>query len=326
MGSVGLITILVFVGVFGVIALVALALGSGASQQAKQVHATLDSALATDILEEGGQALNFRKTVQLSTIPWLNRRLLKVELGPRIQSLLYQADLKWTAGGLLAGCGAMFAIPAYLVQLRFHNVLVSLVVGLGIGCIPFVYVLSKRSKRLEKFQQALPEALDLMVSALRAGHSLVAAMGSVARECADPIGCEFKACFEEQNYGLEMKTALDNLINRVPLQDLRIMATAIMIQKESGGNLAEVLDKTSHVVRERFRLKRQVAVHTAQGRMSGWVLTLLPIVLGVLLYLLNPTMISVLWTNPVGLKLLWTASGMVIFGGLIIRHIVNMDV
>ena len=179
---------------------------------------------------------------------------------------------------------------------------------------------------MTSFKQGLPEALDLMVSALRAGHSLIAAMGSVARECADPIGCEFKACFEEQNYGLEMKTALDNMINRVPLQDLRIVATAIMIQKESGGNLAEVLDKTSHVVRERFRLKRQVGVHTAQGRMTGWVLTLLPVVLGIALYFVNPDMMSFLWTTPTGIKMLWTSFGMLVVGGLIIRHIVNMDV
>jgi tight adherence protein B len=240
-----LIVILVFLGVFGVVTLVAVAAGSGASQQAKQVHATLDSALATEGLEESGQILNLRKTEQFSTIPWLNQRLKKVELGPRIQSLLYQADLKWTAGTLLSICGVCFVVPALLVYMRFDNFLVALGVGLLIGAAPLGFVLFKRSKRLDKFQQGLPEALDLMVSALRAGHSLVAAMGSVARECADPIGCEFKACFEEQNYGLEMKTAMDNMINRVPLQDLRIVSTAIMIQKESGGNLAEVLDKTS---------------------------------------------------------------------------------
>ena len=145
-------------------------------------------------------------------------------------------------------------------------------------------MLFKRSKRFGKFEQGLPEALDLMVSALRAGHSLIAAMGLVARECADPVGSEFKMCFEEQNYGLELKTALDNLIERVPLQDLSIVATAIMIQKESGGNLAEVLDKTSHVIRERFRLKRQIQTHTAQGRLTGWILSLLPVVLGIALY------------------------------------------
>jgi tight adherence protein B len=165
-----------------------------------------------------------------------------------------------------------------------------------------------------------------MVSGLRAGHSLIAAMGLVSRECPAPVGSEFKTCFEEQNYGLELKTAMDNMINRVPLQDLRIVATAVMIQKESGGNLAEVLDKTSHVIRERFRLKRQIGVHTAQGRLTGWILTFLPIVLGIALYTVNPEMMSILWKTPIGVKLLWAAATGIVIGGLIIRHIVNMDV
>ncbi|MGD0938747.1 MAG: type II secretion system F family protein [Terracidiphilus sp.] len=326
MGDMGVIVVLVFLGVFGVVALVASAVGSGASQQAKQVHATLDSALATESPEDRGGTLDFRKSEQFSTIPWLNQRLSKIELGPRVQSLLYQADLKWNAGGLLSGCGLAAVLSGFLVYLKFNNFLISLGVGLLFGAAPFGFVAFKRSQRLDKFQQGLPEALDLMVSALRAGHSLVAAMGSVARECADPIGCEFKSCFEEQNYGLEMKTALDNMINRVPLQDLRIVATAILIQKESGGNLAEVLDKTSHVVRERFRLKRQVQVHTAQGRMTGWVLTCLPIGLGVALYIVNPTLMSILWTTQIGKEMLWASFGMLVVGGLIIRHIVNMEV
>jgi tight adherence protein B len=321
-----LIIVLVFMGVFAVVTLVAVASGTGASQQAKQVHATLDSALATDSPEDRSAAVDLRKVDRLSSIPWLNRKLLQFELTPRLQTLLYQADLKWPVGGMLASCGICFAVPAYLAYLRFDSVLIALPVGLLLGGTPFYWALRKRSRRLDLFQQGLPEALDLTVSALRAGHSLIAAMGSVARECADPIGCEFRACFEEQNYGLEMKTALDNMLNRVPLQDLRIVSTAIMIQKESGGNLAEVLDKTSHVIRERFRLKRQVGVHTAQGRMTGWVLTLLPIVLGTLMYAVNPEMMSVLWTNPTGVKLLYTAGGMLVVGGLIIRHIVNMDV
>ena len=142
-----------------------------------------------------------------------------------------------------------------------------------LGALPFALVLFKRSRRFGQFEKDLPEALDLMVSGLRAGHSLLAAMALVARECPEPVGGEFKICFEEQNYGLEMKAALDNLLNRVPLQDLKITTTAIMIQKESGGNLAEVLDKTAHVIRERFRLKRQIMVHTAQGRLTGLILT-----------------------------------------------------
>jgi tight adherence protein B len=322
----GLIIVLVFLGAFSVVALIAIASGSGASQQAKQVHATLDSALATDSPEERGPILDLRKTERLSSIPWLNRKLLSFELTPRVQSLIYQADLKWTPGGMLAGCALCFMSIGYLAYWRTDSVLIALAAGLLASAMPYFWARHKRGKRLDKFQEGLPEALDLMVNALRAGHSLIAAMGSVARECADPLGCEFKACFEEQNYGLEMKTALDNMINRVPLQDLRIVSTAIMIQRESGGNLAEVLDKTSHVIRERFRLKRQVGVHTAQGRMTGWVLTLLPVILGIALYFVNPDMMSLLWKNPMGIKLLWSSFGMIVVGGLIIRHIVNMDV
>ena len=150
----------------------------------------------------------------------------------------------------------------------------ALAAGVVLGVLPYAFVLFKRHRRFGAFEKNLPEALDLMVSGLRAGHSLLAAMALVARECAAPVGSEFKICFEEQNYGLEMKAALENLIARVPLQDLKITSTAILIQKESGGNLAEVLDKTSYVIRERFRLKRQIMVHTAQGRLTGLILTL----------------------------------------------------
>jgi len=204
--------------------------------------------------------------------------------------------------------------------------LIAFLVGLAVGFAPIGYALFKRSKRFDKFQEGLPEALDLIVNALRAGHSLIAAMGLVARECADPVGSEFKACFEEQNYGLELTTALDNLIVRVPLQDLKIVATAITIQKESGGNLAEVLDKTAHVIRERFRLKRQVRTHTAQGRLTGIILTLLPLGLGIVLFFLNPAQMSLLWTTPVGIKLLWAGSAGIILGGFIINRIVDMEV
>jgi len=168
--------------------------------------------------------------------------------------------------------------------------------------------------------------VGLLVSAFRAGHSLVAALRLVAYESPEPICGEFRICFDEQNYGLELRTAMENLVNRVPLQDLRIVVTAILIQKESGGNLAEVLDKASYVIRERFRLKRQVRVHTAQGRLTGWILSFLPVLLGFGLYLLNPETMSVLWTRPIGVKLLYASAIMTVSGALIIRKIVNMDV
>ena len=322
----GTVIILVFVGVFAVVALLLIATGSGAAQQQKQVLATLDSALATESRETREQILNLRKRDSMSGIPWLNKRLLRVELGPKIQNLLHQANLKWTVGGLLSMCAASFLVPAVLVNLKTGSLLIAAGVGLATAALPFAFVYFKRGKRFNSFQEGLPEALDLMVRALRAGHSLIAAMGLVSRECPDPVGSEFKACFEEQNFGLELKNALDNLITRVPLQELRIVCTAIMIQKESGGNLAEVLDKTAHVIRERFRLRRQVMTHTAQGRLTGWILTLLPVALGFALYTVNPDMMSILWKRDIGIKLMEIATAMIVVGGLIIRKIVNMDV
>jgi tight adherence protein B len=322
----GMIIFVVFIGVFSVAGLVLYAAGSGASQRAKQVQATLDSALATESQEMRDQIVNLRKNEQLSAIPWINNRLTKLEIGPKLQAMIHQANLNWTAGSLLAMCGACFAIPALAVHWKLDSTLIALLVGLAFSFLPIGFVLFKRSKRFKAFEKDLPSACDLMVSALRAGQSLIAAMGMVSKEMGDPLGGEFRTCFEEQNFGLDMKVAIDNLLHRVPLQDLRIVCTAILIQKESGGNLAEVLDKTAHVIRERFRLRREVQTRTAQGRMTGYVLTLLPIILGIALYFVNPTMMSLLWKRDIGVKLLWTASGMIVVGGLIIRKIVNMDV
>jgi tight adherence protein B len=321
-----MILVLVFLSVFVVIALLMIAGGTGASQQAKQTIANLDAALASGKPESFDQMVDIRKDELLSAIPWINRWLLKIELAPRLRTLLYQSGLKWTAGGLLLMSTACFAIPGYLVYLRTGAAILGLLVGLILGFTPLFFVRFKRGKRFNQFEQELPEALDLMVSALRAGHSLVAALRLVAYESPQPLGGEFRICFDEQNFGLELRTAMDNLVSRVPLQDLRIVMTAILIQKESGGNLAEVLDKASYVIRERFRLKRQVRVHTAQGRMTGWILSLLPLVLGFAMYLVNPVTMSLLWTRPVGLKLLYASGAMTFTGGLIIRKIVNMEV
>jgi len=247
-------------------------------------------------------------------------------LAPRLSRLLAQANLKWTAGRLILMCVTCFAISGYVVYLRTHGAILSLLIGGLLGSTPFIYVLHKRKKRFNKFEQELPEALDMMVSALRVGQSLVSALSLVAAESPEPISSEIRVCCEEQNYGLELRVALNNLVTRVPLQDLNMVATAILIQKESGGNLAEVLDKVSYVIRERFRMKRQVMVHTAQGRMTGWILSFLPVVLGIALYLVNPNTMSLLWKRPIGLKLLYVAGGMTITGAKIIRKIVRMDV
>ncbi len=323
-----LIVVVVFLGVFAVVALLAAASGAGASRQDKEMLARLDSALATNKSKSdmADLLIDVRKNELLSTIPWIDRLLRKLELTPRLRRLLYQANLKWTVGGLVLMCASAFAVTGYLLYWRTGAVLFGVLGGAVIGSAPIGYVYFKRNKRLAKFEEGLPEALDLICSALRVGHSLNSALGLVTRECPDPVGPEFRVTFDEQNYGLELKTALENMVNRMPVQDLRIVVTGILIQKESGGNLAEVLEKTAEVIRERFRLKREIMTHTAQGRLTGIVLTLLPIVLGCALYFVNPEMMSLLWKRELGIKLLYAASIMIVIGGLIIRKIVNMEV
>jgi tight adherence protein B len=324
----GLIIVVVFIAVFAVVALVAAATGTGATKQDKEMMARLDSALATGKSKSdmADLLIDVRKNELLSTIPWIDKALRKIELTPRLRRLLYQADLKWTVGGLMMMCLVAFAVPGYLAYWRTGQLIFGVLIGAAVGFAPIGYVMFRRTKRMNKFEEGLPEALDLICSALRVGHSLNSALGLVTRECPDPVGTEFRVCFDEQNYGLELKTALENMTNRVPVQDLRIVVTGILIQKESGGNLAEVLEKASDVIRERFRLKRQVMTHTAQGRLTGMILTLLPVVLGCALYFVNPEMMSLLWKRDVGIKLLYAAGGMIVVGGLIIRKIVNMDV
>ena len=321
-----LIIILVFVGVFGVIVLLTMASGAGSTEHTRVLMTRLESAIAVGKPEMSDLIVDIRKSDAMSSIPWLDKALAKIEIAPRLRRLLAQANLKWTVGGVILACIVLFVIPAYMVYWRTDAILLAVAIGLATGFGPIGYILFMKKQRMAKFEQGLPEALELIVSALRVGHSLNAAMGLVSRECADPIGSEFRLTFDEMNYGLELKAALDNLVTRVPLQDIKIVCTAILIQRESGGNLAEVLEKTSQVIRERFRLRRQVLTHTAQGRLTGWILTLLPVVLGVLLYMVNPELMSNLWKKELGLKLMYTAGGMIVVGGLIIRKIVNLDV
>lgn len=321
------ITIVIFIAVFIVAVLLAAAAGAGSSKQDKAMLARLDSALATNKAPEMADLLvDVRKTDTLSTIPLMDRFLRQAEITPRLRRLLHQANLKWTVGTLLLACAVGFVAIGYIVYWKTEGTVFALLAAGAGGFAPLGYVMFLRRRRMEKFEEGLPEALDLICSALRVGHSLNSALGLVTRECPDPVGPEFKICFDEQNYGLEMKTALENMTTRVPIQDLKIVVTGILIQRESGGNLAEVLEKSSEVIRERFRLKRQVKTHTAQGRLTGLILTLLPVALGCAIYFVNPKMMSLLWTKELGRTLLEIASVLIVIGGFIIRKIVNMDV
>ena len=322
-----IVAILVFIGILALITPVAVVVtGGGKKSEKQQAGAALDTALGGGPKEAAGAIINFRRSEAASAIPWLNKRLESLDIVPRVRKMLTQAEVKWTPTALILMTLTCFALPAYLINLRTGSVLLGLLVGVAVSVCPTAYVWLLRAKRFGKFEQGLPEALDLMVSALRVGHSFNSAMGLVTRECGDPVGPEFRIAFDEQNFGLELRAALENLIDRVPIQDLRMAVTAILIQRESGGNLAEVLEKTANVIRQRFRLKKQVMVHTAQGRMTGWILTILPIALGFGLYIVNPETMSLLWTRPIGIKLMWAAGAMMVIGTLCIQKIVRMEV
>jgi tight adherence protein B len=321
-----LLVALVFLSVFVVAALLIAASGTGASEREKQTRARLEAVLAADITKSEDEMMDFRRQELLSGIPILNRILLELEIAPKLRQFLYQSSVKWTPGGLLLMSFTTWVFASYLLYLRTSSIIVGMILGLIPAAIPFVYVYQQRAKRFQNFEAGLPPALDLMVSCLRSGQSLIAAIGLVGHEAPDPIGGEFQICFDEQNYGLDFRTSMENLGVRIPLQDVRIIITAILIQKETGGNLAEVLDKCAYVIRERFRLKRDIRTKTAQGRLTGWILSFLPVGLGILLFVVNPSGISLLWQRSLGIKMLYGGAIMTLIGALIIRKIVQIRV
>jgi tight adherence protein B len=321
-----LIILTVFLGVFAVAALLLAASGAGASQQLKTTLDRLESITASSRQLHLDDATIIRREELLSSIPWFDRWLRTLNIFGRMRLLLSQADVKWTVGGLTLSSLACAAVVAVAVYWRTQAILLALMLGAGAAYIPWLVVLQKRNNRFAAFERGLPGALDLIVSALRAGHGLSAAIGMVGKDMPDPIGREFRQSFDEQNFGLDVRTTMLNLAARVPIQDVQTIATAVLVQKESGGNLAEVLDKVASIIRERFRLKRQIQVHTAQGRLTGWILSLLPPALGILIFLLDPEYISVLWKRPVGLKLLYGGVALTLLGALVIRKIIRIRV
>jgi len=314
---------------FTVSILIVVTAGNRASKRVSSRLAALDHENAAPNVHDA--TAEIRKHQQrLSAIPWLNhwlnRWLVRLNLASASGLFLYQAGVSLTLGTLLLISAAGSAFLGYAVYYRSGDAIPALLVSLAFLPLPLRFVQRKRVKRLALLEQQLPEALSMIASALRVGHSLIASLGAVAQESPEPIGGEIRKCFEEQNYGIDVRTSLANLTRRVPVQDFRIFVAAVLIQRESGGNLAEVLDKVVQTARERFRLKRQVSVHTAQGRMTGWVLSLLPLVIGLAMYILNPDGMSILWKRQTGIKMLYTAGGMDLVGALIIRKIVRINV
>jgi tight adherence protein B len=219
------------------------------------------------------------------------------------------------------GAAAAFAMAAILREP------IGMVPGFALGAaIPFVVLMRKRTVRIRRFEEQFPEALDMLSRAIKAGHAFTTAMGMVADEGQDPIGPEFRKTFDEQNFGLPLKDALNNLAMRVGLLDVRFFVTAVLIQRETGGNLSEILENLAYVVRERFKILRQVRVYTAHGRMTGYVLMALPAFLAVALKFINPEHIDLLFTNHWGRLMLCGVVVMQTIGYLWIRKIVTIEV
>lgn len=263
---------------------------------------------------------------QLSSVDGLNRLLQRTtSLSGPLERLIEQADARLTVGMFLMmtalALTAGYAVIFFLTGLRG----IAAVVGILLSAGPYCYLRWKRSKRLIEFEEKFPEAIDLIARALRAGHAFSTGIGMVAEEIPDPIGSEFKLLYDRQNFGMPLADALRSFAERVPILDARFFATAVLTQREAGGNLSEVLDNLAKVVRERFKVKRQIRVVSAHARMTGWFLVGIPPVTAMGMLAINTDHAKLLVTDPIGIKLVITAVVMQVIGAMIVKKLVNVE-
>jgi tight adherence protein B len=258
--------------------------------------------------------------------PWLRPIIARVPQLRDAEIMLEQAGLSWTIQTLLlASVGGAVAFGS-MALIATRSVRVGLVATMLGAMLPIFYVRHRRTRRLRAFEEMLPDSIDLIGRALRAGHPLSAGFKMAADDGAEPVAGELRRVFEEQRFGLPLEDSLLGMSDRVQLVDVRILVTAILIQREVGGNLAEILDNLAAVVRARFTIRRQLRVYTAQGRMTGYLLAVLPLAIFSLLYMINPTYMSILFTDPIGKILVIVAITMQIIGYLWIRKIIKIEI
>ena len=285
------------------------------------------------LIDERGPAVVSQRDIQelkqelLSDIPLFHQLLLRFEVFNQLQAILRQAEFtnitvyKFVVGSLIGGF--VVALIAVAYQRSFFVWLVSLIV---VSLLPLFYVLSRRRRRFKLFVEQLPEALEMIVRSLQAGHSFSSALQAIATEMPEPVAREFGKAYEEQNLGLSVKVALENLAERMPIMDLKLCVTAILIQREVGGNLSEVLANISHTIRERFRIQGEIRVKTAQARLSGYIVSALPFILFFWINAANPKYLQSLYDHPMGMYILGAGIGMQIIGWLIIRKVVQIEI
>ena len=262
----------------------------------------------------------------LSEIPSLNRALVSVQAALHLKKMLDQADLHITPSRLVMFSGMAGMLAAMASSVLSASILLMVVAGLLAAAIPFVHVYWTRKKRFDRFLEHLPDALDLMSRALSAGHAFSESMHMVSAEMPEPIATEFRKTYEEQNLGLSLKLALENLTQRIPLLDLRMCVTAVLIQRETGGNLAEILEKVAYTIRERFRIMGDLKTLTTSSRMSAWLLCALPIFVTIVITAMNPDYMAILWKDQRGHYLIATALLLQVTGMLIVRKILRIKI
>jgi tight adherence protein B len=259
-------------------------------------------------------------------LPQLDGLVGRTAAGSRLARLIEQSGIRTTPSSMLVMSLIAALLAAVIVAFFVRHPLAPLVAA-PIGLVlPFAWLVHRRSSRFRKFEEQFPDALDLLSRAIRAGHAFQTALGMVGEELPEPVGPEFKKTFERQNFGLPLREAMDELSDRVTILDVRFFVTAVAIQRETGGNLAEILDNLAHVVRERFKIRRQVRVHTAHGRFTGYVLLALPPALGVVLTYLAPEQMQPLFRERMGQMMLIAAMVMQTVGFIWIRQVIKIEV
>lgn len=315
---------LVFTILFA-LAVTALALGVGVGRGSAAARA-LAERLRRIAPHRVGPGPELERDRRYSVMPWFDRVLRGLRVGERLEMLLYQAAVGMRAGTLILTC-ALFAAGGYIGGLMLLHRLLPALVGMAVCApLPLVYVWTQKQRRMKAFAREFPDALDLLVSALRAGLSFTAAMQIVAEEAPEPVRGEFAVTVEEQSLGLEPREALLHLTRRVDVLDLRFFVTAVLLQRETGGNLAEVLSNTSVLIRDRFRVLGDIQTYTAQGKLTGLILVCLPIFVSLFTVMVTPDYFRPMIDSHAGRVALWAAGLMQLTGILAVRKIVSIRV
>jgi tight adherence protein B len=282
------------------------------------VHKPADETKAED--------LELLRDESLSEIPAMDRLLRRYGRITELQTYLAQAGVNMRAGRSLLIAALLFALFGAVGEWLTHLFAVGVLCGVIGGYLAFFFVSYRRARRFRKFEEDFPEAIDLLARAVRAGHAFPTSLEIIANEVSEPVAGEFRTLFEEQKFGLPMRDALTNMMTRIPVIDVKFFVTAVMLQRETGGNLAEILDKLSYVIRERFKIHRQVRVYTAQGRLTMMVLMGLPPLVVIVMQITNPHFIRVLWDDPLGHLAVAVGATLQVIGFFIIRRIIRIEV